>query len=221
MKLLEQKELHVALKAITKSVTVTRQRVQDVAVQAVAYSIVHGDISIGNMLLEAVGVNKSLRRDSLVAYLEKFGNFAWMKSDKKLAFFPAHTVGKLEPAHEALILGAKWDEAKREAEVISKYDMETQVRLFITKMHKIAGDAANTVENRDALTIIEQSFMKWSAENTLRNMKVDPKLEEEGEKAEAIAKARAEAEAKAQADAEAAKQMPLPTIEPGLVAVAA
>src|SRR4051794_17219581 len=111
MKLLKQKELNVAIKAITESVTVTRQRVQEMAQQAVAYSIIHGDVSIGKMLMEAVGVNKAIRKDSLVAYLEKYGNFAWMKADKALKFFEAHKVGKIAPEHEALFLAAKWDEA--------------------------------------------------------------------------------------------------------------
>lgn len=209
MKLLELKELHVALKAITKSVTVTRQRVQDVAVQAVAYSIIHGDISVGKMLLEAVSVNKSLRKDSLVAYFEKYGNFAWMKADKALKFFEAHKVGKIEAAHEALFTSAKWDEAKRDTEIVSQYDMEALVRAFLSRMTKIVGDKANKVENPDALAAVEQTFVKWSAENTLRSMKVDSAVVEAGEQADAIAKAKAEAQAQ-----------PLPVIEPGLALAA-
>jgi hypothetical protein len=217
MKLLEQKELHVAMKAITKSTVVTRQRVQEMAQQAVAYSIIHGDISIGKMLLEAISVNKALRKDSLVAYFEKYGNFAWMKVGKTLKFFEAYKVGKLDADHEALIVGAKWDEAKREAEIVSKYDMEEMVRAFIGKMNKIAGDSANTVEHREALAIVEQSFVKWSAENTLKSMKVDDTVVEAGKQAEAVAAKRAKAAARAAA--KAAKATTPAAVEPGLAVV--
>ena len=136
MKLFEKTAINSALKNITRSVTVTRQRVQQIAEQAIAYSIIHGDISVGNNLLEAVGVNKSLRKDSLVAYLEKYGNFVWMKSDKKFAFFASHDKGAITPEHEAAFLAVRWDEAKREAEITSVYDMEEAVRKFIDKLHK-------------------------------------------------------------------------------------
>jgi hypothetical protein len=190
MKLLEQKELHVALKAITKSVTVTRQRVQEIAQQACAYSIIHGDTSIGKMLLEAIAVNKALRKDSLIAYLEKFGNFAWVKAEKTLKFRATFPAGAIASDHEALIVGTKWDEAKRETEATSKWDMEALVRAFITKMNKLASDAANTIENKEALALVEQTFVKWSAEKTLKSMVVDNAVVEAGEASEAIVAAR-------------------------------
>jgi hypothetical protein len=192
MKLIEMNAIHQAMKLITKSVTVTRQRVQDMAEQACAYSIIHGDISVGVKLLEAVGVNKSLRRDSLVAYFEKYGNFCWLKADKKLAFFAAHDVGALTDEQAALIQGAKWDEAKRETEPVSKYDMEDALRKFIGKLHKITQDANITVEHRDALQVVENAFAKWSAENCLKSMKVDETIVQEGAQVEAVVAARTE-----------------------------
>lgn len=168
MQLLEQKVLHVALKAITKSTVVTRQRVQDVAVQAVAYSIIHGDTSIGKMLLEAISVNKALRKDSLIAYFEKYGNFAWVKADKALKFRATYKVGTLTSDHEALILSKRWDEAKREGEVVSIYDMEKQFALFIGKMDKHALDPANTIENIEVLQAVRNVFNRIVAEKTLK-----------------------------------------------------
>jgi hypothetical protein len=195
--LLSTNELHAALKAITKSVAATRQRVQSMAEQAVAYSIVHGDVSVGNKLLEAVGVNKSLRRDSLVAYLEKFGNFAYLKAEKKLVFFlntqTGCTNGVITDAHYALITSSKWDEAKREAEIVSKYDMEAEVRKFIDRMHKLARDGNITIEHPEALAAVEQSFVRWSAANTLRSMTADQAIVEAGEAAEVRAELKAAA----------------------------
>jgi hypothetical protein len=132
---------------------------------------------VGNALLDALGTTKSLRKDSLVAHFEKLGNFAWLKSDKKLGFFlnpkTGCTDGTLTAEYEAIIVGAKWDEAKREAEVVSTYDMERQFRSFIGRMEKFALDPANTIENRDVLFAITNAFNKIVAEKTLRTMTVD------------------------------------------------
>jgi len=144
---------------------------------AVATSITTGDVSVGNNLLLALGTTKSLRKDSLVAYFERFGNFAWVKGDKKLAFFlnpkTGCTDGTLTPEYESVIVGAKWDEAKKEAEIVSTYDMEKQFRAFIGKMEKITLDPAITIENREFLQAVSDAFNKLSAERTLRAMTVD------------------------------------------------
>jgi hypothetical protein len=177
IKKFDQKALEVALKAITKSAVQTRDKIQEVATWAIAVSITSGDISVGNALLDALGTTKSLRKDSLVAHFEKLGNFAWLKSDKKLGFFlnpkTGCTDGTLTAEYEAIIVGAKWDEAKREAEVVSTYDMERQFRSFIGRMEKFALDPANTIENRDVLFAITNAFNKIVAEKTLRTMTVD------------------------------------------------
>jgi hypothetical protein len=177
IKKFDQKALEVALKAITKSAVQTRDKIQEVATWAIAVSITSGDISVGNALLDALGSTKSLRKDSLVAHFEKLGNFAWLKSDKKLGFFlnpkTGCTDGTLTAEYEAIIVGAKWDEAKREAEVVSTYDMERQFRSFIGRMEKFALDPANTIENRDVLFAITNAFNKIVAEKTLRTMTVD------------------------------------------------
>lgn len=206
MKLLEISQVHQALKLITKSVVVTRQRVQNLAEQACAYSIIHGDISVGVKLLEAVGVNKSLRKDSLVAYFEKYGNFAWSKADKKLSFFASHKVGTLTTEQEALIVGAKWDEAKREPGITSLYDMEAECRRFIDRMHKLAAQAKPSsvlsdgtvvagivVDHAEALQAVEQAFAKWSAESTLAAMKADQDVLDAGEAQQRVADAKAAA----------------------------
>jgi len=177
IKKFDQKALEVALKAITKSAVQTRDKIQEVATWAIAVSITSGDISVGNALLDALGSTKSLRKDSLVAHFEKLGNFAWLKSDKKLGFFlnpkTGCTDGTLTAEYEAIIVGAKWDEAKREAEVVSTYDMERQFRSFIGRMEKFALDPANTIENRDVLFALTNAFNKIVAEKTLRTMTVD------------------------------------------------
>jgi hypothetical protein len=173
----DSKSLAVALKAITKSAVKTRNMIQDVAQYAVAVSITSGDVSVANLLLEALGGTKSLRKDSLVAYCEKLGNFAWLKQDKKFGFLlntrTGCTDGTLTPEWESMIVGSKWDEAKKEAEIVSEYDMEKQFRIFIARMEKLALEPANTITNGEILQAVRNTYNRIVAEKTLKSMTVD------------------------------------------------
>jgi len=199
IKLMSSKEVKEALASVATNGKALRDLIQSIAVQAVLSSIVVGEKSVemANALLEACGTTKSLRRDSLVAYLERYGHFVWVKGDKKLAFFVNDKVprGKNTADYEAIMTTKMWDEAKREADVTSQYDMEAEVRKFIARMHKITSDKANTVEKAEALAIIEQSFVRWSAETTLKSMKADQSVLEAGEQADEIAARKAAAAA--------------------------
>ena len=204
----DQKSLDSALKAITKSAINTRNKIQEVATWAIVVSITSGDVSVANKLFDALGSTKSLRKDSLVAHFERYGNFAWLKQEKKLAFFlnpkTGCTDGKLTPEYEALIVGAKWDEAKKEAEIVSTYDMEKQLRTFLGKMEKHAADPANTIENRDVLTACVNSFNKIVAEKVLRSTVTDQSV--------------LDATTAQQAAFDAKQAAQLPTVDPQLLA---
>lgn len=194
IKSFDEKSLAVALKAITKSAVVTRDKIQEVAVWAVNVSITDGNIAVANALLDAIGGTKSLRKDSLVAYFEKLGNFAWVKADKKLAFFlnTKHGITDrvMTEEYAAIIVGTKWDEAKREAEIVSEYDMEKQTRIFIARMEKVMLDPANKVANADVLHAVRNAFNKINAEKVLKTMTVDNAVIEQGEKIDASLAAR-------------------------------
>jgi hypothetical protein len=202
----DKKSLEIALKAITKSAVQTRDKIQEVAVWAVAVSITSSDTSVANALYTALGTTKSLRKDSLAAYFEKFGNLAWDKAEKKFSFLlnsdTGCTDGTLTAEYEEVIIGNRWDEAKKESETVSKYDMEKQFRTFIGRMEKVALDAANTIENRDVLFALTNAFNKIVAEKTLRTMTTDQSVLD------------------TTAAQQAAFDAKLPKIEPGLLAAA-
>jgi hypothetical protein len=199
IKMMQQKELTVALASIARNAGELRQAIQGVAIQAIILSISHGEkgVNVANALMDAVSGTKALRRDSLVAYMEKFGNLGWLKGDKKFAFFqqPDLPLGKVTAEHEALVVAKSWDDAKREADITSTYDMEAEIRKFIARMHKITGDKANKVEKGEALAVVEQTFVRWSAETTLKSMKADQSVLEAGEQADEIAARKAAAAA--------------------------
>jgi hypothetical protein len=180
------------------------------------------------MPYEAVCCTKALRKDSVVAYLETMGHLAFDTKAKKFAWLHNATIKcdrVITPEHEATILAMRWDSAKPEPDIVSKWDMEEQVRRFLGKMHKIAGDAANTVENRDVLNAVELTFTKIVSEKALKECKA---LEDADQKAAAGAAKDAARKPKPMTNRQALVQKlqdeskvdaPLPVIEPGLAVV--
>lgn len=133
--------------------------IQDAAVQAIGYSIEHGDITIGQRLVEACP--KSVRRNSLVAYLEKFGAFQWDAKNKRLK----HRKTELEftDDYEEYLMGTPWDEAKPEPEITSVYDAAAEFERFMKRMEKLRKDANVTLHNKallDALSATEEEYHK-------------------------------------------------------------
>jgi hypothetical protein len=174
MKLIDKKEIDLSLKSLVKAIKMTTERVQTIAEQAIAYSIVNCDASVANKLFLAVGCNKALRKDALVKYLELNGHLAFDTKQKQFGYL-INTLtgckkGVLTAEHEATFTSKRWDEAKKEPAIVSEWDMEAQFRAFIGKMNKLASDDANTIKNSDVLDTLAITFNRWSAENTLRSM---------------------------------------------------
>ena len=85
MTLLSSKELETKIAVVGKSAGELQSAIQECAVQAVGYSIEHGDIRFGQKLFDVLP--NGVRRQSLVAFLEKHGNFAWQAQEKKFAHY--------------------------------------------------------------------------------------------------------------------------------------
>lgn len=185
MQLIDMKEIDVSLKALVKGIRLTTERVQTLAIQAAAYSFIMRDPTVANKLYEAVSTNKSLRKDSLVKYLEVNSHLAFDSKAKRFAFHLnpkiGDTFGALPAECEAALIANRWDDAKAEPTIVSEYDMEAQVRAFIGKMTKIASDKAIKIKNPDALAVVEQTFARWSAEATLKSMQAMDETQQAGE----------------------------------------
>ena len=210
MKLIDKQEIELSLKKLVSAIKLTTERVQTIAVQAIAYSITKGDVDVANKLFEAVSTNKALRKDSLVKYLEVMGHLAFDTKDKKFKWLHNAKINcdrVITPEHEATIMAMRWDDAKKPPEITSEWDMEAQFRQFIGRMQKVTLDPHAKIANSDVLQVLSREFNRLSAEKTLKSMVVDEKVIEQGKKVEKAIKARNKA-----AKVEAA----LPVIEPGL-----
>lgn len=123
--------LQQKISAVGKSAGELQSAIQEVAVQAVGYSIEHGDIRFGQKLFDVLP--SGVRRASLVAFLEKHGNFAWSKEEKCFKFFKG--LGEPRVYDETALMAISWASATKET-IVSSYDLETIMTKAITAMEK-------------------------------------------------------------------------------------
>jgi hypothetical protein len=123
--------LQQKISAVGKSAGELQSAIQEVAVQAVGYSIEHGDIRFGQKLFDVLP--SGVRRASLVAYLEKHGNFAWSKDDKCFKFFKG--LGEPRVYDEQALMAINWATATKET-IVSSYDLESIMTKAIKAMEK-------------------------------------------------------------------------------------
>ena len=106
-----------------------------------------------------------MRRDSMVAFFEKFGNFAWMKSEKKLVFYPAVALMSEEDftAWSEETITQKWHEAKKASEPVSIHDVGAEFDKFLKRMSKISEDATMELRHKELLSQLEHTASVYHA----------------------------------------------------------
>lgn len=160
MSLLSNDVVSAKLKSVAKNASKLRQDIQELAVQAIGYSIIHGDIRIAQRLFDAVG--KSVRRQSLVTFLEKHGQMYFSTADKKFLF---RKVEGIEFNYDEL-MELPWDEAKAEV-LVSEFDIEKQFEAFMKKIegaYKKHADTGLVIKNSALFDHLESARIKYSEE---------------------------------------------------------
>lgn len=137
--------------------------VQRTATQCVAHSILHDNIDMGNDLLNALP--KGSRRDSMVAWFEKFGNFAWMKGDKKLAFFKVVEKKDCDQAYLKEVSASPWTSGTKPAAIVSTYDLEQEFGKVLDRMGKLVWDSSKTIEHADLYTKLKAAYTAYVVES--------------------------------------------------------
>ncbi len=129
-------------------------RIQIAALNAIHYSIAHGYIEYGQKLVLAM--NAGQRKNSLVAFLEKWGKFEWNKEQKNLVFRKRDdlTLGSVET------IGEFWYDTIKAPEPKSMYDFEEDVQKFIKKMEKAINDQS-TIVHSELRDYMVQAYQQW------------------------------------------------------------
>jgi hypothetical protein len=148
-------DLTKKINGIARNAAKLTRDVQEAAVQAIGYSIEHGDITIGQRLFDAL--NTGIRRQALLTYFEKHGQFAWSASEKKFVFFKVEGI-----KFDAVDLMAKpWNEAKKEV-LVTSLDVEAMVKMLIKKIES-AVDKKVPVAHMDLYSDISRAYASYSA----------------------------------------------------------
>ena len=196
-KLMEMTQLAKLIGTIGKQKVALDKNIQTAAAECVAQSIVHRNATPSMQLYDAVG--NTTRRDALVAYFEKFGNLAWSRADKRVTFFDT---GKILGADKALVwteeyakqvCDTPWASLKKEPEVVSVYDMDTEFSKFFKRLERLAADPAVTVKNKEMLATVRAAYYHCAADLAMKTTKVDDTIIAAGEEVEVTAAKRAEA----------------------------
>lgn len=180
LKILEGKALTKLIGSIGMARVQLDGQIQAACMQVIAQSVLHRNITPGNMLVDAVSKHHTA---TLVAYLEKFGNFAWDKQEARLAFREVH-----QPTDEALeaclemIGDAKWYDAKKPAKVVSQYDAGKVLSDTFEKLFKAATKGI-TIVNKPILDATHAAYCAAVAkayedgDKSLEQQAVDQALE--------------------------------------------
>jgi len=147
-------ELAKEITSIAKTGNRLNVRIQAAALNAVFYSIQEGYIQYGQNLVMAL--NNGQRKNSLVAFLEKHGKFAWSKENKSLVFKKRDdlTVESIDEIKE------QWFEAIKAPEPKSMYDFEDEVNRFIKKMEKAVTDKA-TIKHVEIMDYVHAAITQY------------------------------------------------------------
>lgn len=128
--LLGANELNKEITSIGQVGNKLNVRIQQAALNAIHYSIAHGDIGFGQRLLLALTAGH--RKNSLVAFLEKHGKFQWDKESKQLIFRKRDDL----VADKVAEITEQWYEAMKEPEVKSMFDFEEEAARFLKRLEK-------------------------------------------------------------------------------------
>jgi hypothetical protein len=142
--------------------------IQSAAIQCIAHTVKHGDITLANQLIAATPKHQ---RASLIAFFEVYGPFAYMKADKQLAYFKGNkalkdVMGK-DLSEEYVDALPKWDSMVKPPEPKSVYDVQEECDKFLTRIRKLAADSTLEVRNKTLLNEMLATYNKFVAKQAL------------------------------------------------------
>ena len=152
-----QAELNKEITSIGKTGNRLNVRIQHAALNAIFYSIQHGDIGFGQRLVMAL--NNGQRKNSLVAFLEKYGKFQWSKETRSLIFKKRDNllVESIDTIEE------RWFDTIKAPEPKSMYDFEEDVSKFIKRMEKAVTDNA-TIKHIEVMDYIKAAIDQYHSD---------------------------------------------------------
>jgi hypothetical protein len=154
--------------SIGKRANALRLEVQEVATDCALHAVQHGDVTLADQLVEALG--KGMRRASLRAWFEKNTPMYLPKGKDKFAFDSDRAKEMREVGLDVVreqLAALPWEEAKPEEAVVSVFDVEQAFDKFMKRIDATIKDVNVTVRNRALLEQLAQTASIYHAEKVL------------------------------------------------------
>lgn len=136
--------------------------VQTVAIACACHALAHGDVTLADQLVDALG--KAMRRASLRAWFELHTPMYLPKGKTVFALDKDRAKAMRQDEGFAEALQSKpWEEALKEAPAITVLDVADAFDKFMKRIESQVKDAACTVKNRALLEELASSNAKYHA----------------------------------------------------------
>ena len=157
-------QFEILISQIKRLGKLTNGAIQRAAVFSVFQSIEHRNATPADTLLKAMP--QGTRRQSLVEYFEKYGNLAYLATEKKMAFFDvAEMTGKpAQEYDEDRLLAAKWFSMSPEPDITSAWDVREQLDKLLTRLEKAVDNDTREVLNKDLIRKVRHMMAEGSIE---------------------------------------------------------
>lgn len=165
---MEKTQILKNIGAIGKAAKALTGKVQETAVACAIHAIRHGDVTLADQLVEALG--KGLRRASLRAWFERNGPFVLPKGKTAFAFDSERAKTLRKETDEDLterLMALPWEEAKPEEPIVSVLDVEEAFDKFLKRLERQVKEADLTVKNIELLHDVGQLVARHHAEKVL------------------------------------------------------
>lgn len=143
---------------IAKQGLIQDSRIQRAAVTAIGYSVIHGDCTIAQRMIEVFPAGARLT--SLVAFFEALGNLQWDKAQKTVVHIKDED--RLEPTEKdvaALLVlcnEVQWHVYGPRPEPKSEYDSIELMKKLVVSLQKKAKKSGITVTHQEKLDAMMQ-----------------------------------------------------------------
>lgn len=151
-------QINAKLKAVAKNRDKINNELQTVAVSIIGHACEHGDTTLADRLLDAMG--KGLDRQAMVLFLEDLGPFQFDKASGKFKLSKKKRA-EMEFDEEFLMSDEcqKWYEyAKDKTALASSFDLEAKVAALLKSLKKKREDGEVEIKNGELETFLKSAL---------------------------------------------------------------
>lgn len=149
----DKDEALATIERVGRSSIRVRDQIQKVAVVAIGYANIHGDITVAQKACEVFQSNKGIRFNSFVKYLESYGQLRWDSKTKTMSYHKREDVASDIPELMAELEGTFWFEAVKAEEAVSMYDVKAAIEKLINKATSEAKKGAD-IQHKEMLSML-------------------------------------------------------------------